>query len=131
MINSRKLEHLCVEARMKCGLLMSECEKEGIEILITCTYRDHEEQNRLFAMGRTTKGVRVTNARGGESKHNCVDLKGQPASKAFDFVPMVGGKCMWNDDETINKVGALAQKVGLRWAGAWSGKFKEKLHCEV
>jgi peptidoglycan L-alanyl-D-glutamate endopeptidase CwlK len=34
------------------------------------TLRTFAEQDRLFAQGRTTKGARVTNARGGFSYHN-------------------------------------------------------------
>ncbi len=37
---------------------------------ITCTYRSKDEQNVLFEQGRSVKGSKVTNAKGGESPHN-------------------------------------------------------------
>lgn len=37
---------------------------------ITCTYRSKDEQNELYAIGRTKSGKKVTNAQAGESPHN-------------------------------------------------------------
>lgn len=37
---------------------------------LTCTYRSNDEQNVLYAQGRTSRGAKVTNAQGGESPHN-------------------------------------------------------------
>lgn len=37
---------------------------------LTCTYRSNEEQTALYAIGRTAKGKRVTNAQAGQSAHN-------------------------------------------------------------
>jgi peptidoglycan LD-endopeptidase CwlK len=39
-------------------------------IRVTSGFRSFEEQDRLYAQGRTTAGQIVTNARGGESMHN-------------------------------------------------------------
>src|SRR5574343_1544593 len=46
---------------------------------LTCVYRSNEEQDALYAQGRTTKGKIVTNAKAGQSKHNF------KPSKAFDI----------------------------------------------
>lgn len=46
---------------------------------ITCTYRSNDEQNALYAQGRTTKGAKVTNAVAGSSPHN------YKPSAAFDI----------------------------------------------
>lgn len=45
-------------------------EKEGIEIRVIMGLRTWEEQDALYAKGRTTEGPRVTNAHGGQSWHN-------------------------------------------------------------
>jgi peptidoglycan L-alanyl-D-glutamate endopeptidase CwlK len=81
-----------------------------------------ESQKALYAQGRTTKGNIVTNAKAGQSFHNY--------RVAFDFVPIVGGKCVWNDAGLFSKCGRIAQSLGLEWAGAWAGKFKETAHCQ-
>ncbi len=84
-------------------------QREGIEFIVTCTYRSNKEQNTLYAQGRTTPGKIVTNARGGQSEHNFT-VNGVPASKAIDIVPMFLGKCDW--DETSERW----QKIGEVWA---------------
>lgn len=37
---------------------------------LTCTRRTNEEQEQLYALGRTIPGKKVTNARAGQSPHN-------------------------------------------------------------
>lgn len=122
MINSRKLEDLHPKVKTLCEQFIHSCDAIGIDVLITSTYRDMESQTALYAQGRTTKGNIVTNAKAGQSMHNY--------RVAFDFVPIVGGKCVWNDAGLFAKCGRIAESLGLEWAGAWSGKFKETAHCQ-
>lgn len=122
MINSRKIEDLHPKVKLLCEQFINGCDAAGIDVLITSTYRDMESQGALYAQGRTTKGNIVTNAKAGQSFHNY--------RVAFDFVPIVGGKCVWNDAGLFAKCGRIAQSLGLEWAGAWSGKFKETAHCQ-
>ena len=121
MINSRKVEDLHPKVAELCRKFINACDKEGINVLITSTYRDHESQDALFAQGRTTPGRKVTNARAGSSWHNwrC----------AFDFVPIVNGKAMWEDHRTFMRCGEIAESVGLEWAGRWKS-FAEMAHCQ-
>lgn len=121
MINSRKLEDLHPKVKTLCERFIASCDKQGIDILITSTYRDGESQNALYAQGRTTPGKIVTNARAGQSYHNW--------RVAFDFVPLVNGKAQWNDVALFTKCGEIAESVGLEWAGRWK-KFKEMPHCQ-
>lgn len=121
MINSRKVEDLHPKVADLCRKFINACYKEGINVLITSTYRDHESQDALYAQGRTTPGRKVTNARAGSSWHNwrC----------AFDFVPIVNGKAMWEDHRTFIRCGEIAESVGLEWAGRWKS-MKELAHCQ-
>ncbi|NDB70468.1 MAG: peptidase M15, partial [Methylocystaceae bacterium] len=84
MINSRKIEDLHPYVAKLCRAFVAACKKEGIDILITSTWRDNEAQNALYAQGRTKPGKKVTNAKAGSSFHNY--------KLAFDFVPIVNGK---------------------------------------
>jgi peptidoglycan L-alanyl-D-glutamate endopeptidase CwlK len=104
-----------------CSEFINRCKAEGIDVIITSTYRDAESQNKLYAQGRTEPGKKVTNAKAGQSFHNW--------RVAFDFVPIVGGKAIWNDDALWAKCGEIAEGVGLEWAGRWT-KFKETAHCQ-
>lgn len=121
MINSRSVKDLLPVVATKADAFVAACRAAGIDVLITSTYRDHESQNALYAQGRTTPGKRVTNAKGGQSWHN--------HKCAFDFVPIVHGKAMWDDARTFKRCGAIAESLGLEWAGRWTG-FPELAHCQ-
>lgn len=103
----------------------------GIDYILTCTYRSDDEQDKLYAQGRTTPGGIVTNARAGESKHNTVDRDGKPASQAFDIVIMKNGKPDWNvKNPDWKKAGMIGKSCGLEWAGDWKS-FKEFPHFQL
>jgi peptidoglycan L-alanyl-D-glutamate endopeptidase CwlK len=122
MINSRSLDDLNPKVKTLCEQFIASCDAVGIDVIITSTYRDLESQAALYAQGRTTKGNIVTNAKAGQSFHNY--------RVAFDFVPVVGGKCIWNDIGLFTKCGRIGESLGLEWAGSWAGKFKEYAHCQ-
>ena len=122
MINSRKIEDLLPPVRERVERLIAACKAEGIDILITSTYRDNESQDALYAQGRTKPGVKVTNARAGQSYHNyrC----------AVDVVPMKNGKPIWNAKDPVwQDIGRLGKAAGLEWAGDWV-RFKEFPHFQ-
>lgn len=121
MINSRKIEDLHPHVAELCRRFVEECDKAGVDVIITSTYRDHESQDALYAQGRTKAGPKVTNAKGGQSFHNW--------RVAFDFVPIVNGKADWNNIMAFRKCGLIAESLGLEWAGRWV-KFKELAHCQ-
>ncbi len=103
----------------------------GLDFVLTCTYRSSIEQNRLYAQGRTRAGKKVTNARGGQSKHNAVNIAGLPASRAFDVMLMVNGKPDFAGGNIgWAKLGAIGQKLGLVWGGAWK-KFRDLPHFQM
>ena len=122
MINSRSLSDLNPKVAAMCSEFINQCKAQGIDVIVTSTYRDMESQNALYAQGRTTDGKIVTNAKGGQSFHNW--------KVAFDFCPIVNGKAAWSDTALFQKCGAIGEGVGLEWAGRWAGKFKEMAHFQ-
>ena len=121
MINSRKTEDLNPKVADLCRQFIAKCGAQGIDVIITSTYRDAESQNALYAQGRITPGKKVTNAKAGQSYHNF--------KVAFDFCPIVAGKAQWNDTATFTKCGEIAESLGLEWAGRWKS-FKELAHVQ-
>lgn len=96
----------------KARQLIERAYKEGINVIITQGLRTIEEQNKLYAQGRTEPGRIVTNAKGGCSYHNY--------GLAFDFAIMKDdGSVSWNVDEKWKRVGALGKSLGLEWGGDW------------
>lgn len=109
-----------------------ECKKEGIDILVTCTYRSPEEQDALYAQGRTKPGNKVTQLQGGQSKHNN-RIGHTPASLAFDVVPLRHGRAVWGtegeDGELWQRLGLVGESVGLTWGGRW--KMRDMPHFQI
>lgn len=86
----------------------------GASVFLTQTYRPCDEQNLDYAQGRTLPGHIITNARGGQSAHNCSE-NGVANSKAFDFcVKKADGSCDWNpQDELWQRAIAIGKSLGL------------------
>ena len=105
----------------KLGLLLKQCAKKGIYLIITEGFRSKEYQDKLYAKGRTKPGNIVTNAKGSDysSQHQW--------GIAFDIALKydVDGDGRITDD-TYNNKGikdvakiAKSKKVGLAWGGDW------------
>ena len=93
----------------------------GIDFVITSVYRSIDEQNAIYAQGRTIPGNIVTNAKGGPSFHNW--------KVALDVVPVIAGKAIWNDNALWSKLGQIGTSVGLEWGGSWVN-FKDLPHFQ-
>ena len=122
MIASRSLDDLLPAVKKLAEAHIAACKECGVDLLIYCTYRDNEEQDRLYRQGRETPGAIVTRARGGESMHNY--------RVAYDCVALIGGKPQWGDSVLARKVGMLGESVGLDWSGRWAGALKETAHFQ-
>lgn len=126
-MGSRSLADLQPEVAQAARAWLAECDRAGLDILVYCTLRSIEEQERLYARGRTEPGKIVTNARGGESWHNF--------GRALDFVPLRAGKPVWGtsgDDWALwERAGLLAEKHGFEWSGRWRGSLREVGHIQM
>jgi peptidoglycan L-alanyl-D-glutamate endopeptidase CwlK len=121
MINSRAIAELLPRVQTKAINFIAACRKAGIELIVTSTYRDAQSQDALYAQGRTTPGKIVTNVAGGDSMHQ--------HRVAFDVVPIVNGKCCWDDRALWSQVGKIGQQCGLEWGGAWKS-FVDRPHFQ-
>jgi peptidoglycan L-alanyl-D-glutamate endopeptidase CwlK len=100
----------------------------GVICRFTHTLRTIEEQNKLYAQGRTTKGQIVTNAKGGQSFHNF--------GLAIDFCLIVDGKATWERGTDFDRdrqpdfmeVVKIFEKYGWEWGGRWH--FKDYPHFQ-
>jgi len=95
----------------------SELMSKKIPVLIYCSVRTPQEQEELYAQGRTKAGRKVTNARGIPPQSLHIDQgKG---SHAIDYVPLSRtptGNLLasWDDDQTYSICQKIAQKHQLR-----------------
>jgi peptidoglycan L-alanyl-D-glutamate endopeptidase CwlK len=140
MFSSRKIDDLATPAKIKALMFLAKAKDAGIDVLVTCTVRDAETQNALYARGRTraqldaaglahvesAPGPIVTNAKSGDSYHQY--------ACAFDVVPLRDGKPVWNtsgaDGELWARLGAIGEAGGLEWAGRWHGHMREMAHFQ-
>lgn len=127
MLTSRKIDELAFPAKIRALNFLADARAAGIDLLVTCTLRDAEAQEALYAQGRSAPGRIVTHARGGDSFHQY--------GVALDVVPLRHGKPVWGtsgdgidedpaDDQTDDlelwqRVGAIGEACDLEWAGRW------------
>ena len=127
MIDSRKIEDLIPRLQDLARQHIKLCADQGIDIIITSTYRDAETQTKLYAVGRFgDKRKTVTDAKAGESWHNY--------RRAYDVVPIRNGKPVWgttgDDLKMWGYVGMYGERLGLSWAGRWNAR-KEFPHFQL
>lgn len=102
--------------------------KGRAECRFTHTLRTFEEQNELYAQGRTKPGVVVTRAKGGQSWHNY--------GMAVDIVLLVDKKAVWDIKTDYDKDGRsdwmevvdVFKRYGWEWGGDW--KFIDNPHFQ-
>jgi peptidoglycan L-alanyl-D-glutamate endopeptidase CwlK len=95
--------------------------KLGQRLKITSGLRTWDEQNKLYAKGRTNPGSIVTNARAGSSYHNY--------GLAFDCYLTDNGKITFK--KAINKeIAQIGKNLGLEWGGNWI-TFKDLPHFQL
>lgn len=111
--------------------LIAQTAKIGITILITDGFRSSEEQDALYAQGRTTDGPIVTQVRGGNSYHNY--------GLAIDFaIRTKKGEVLWDMEYDGNgnskadwmEVVGIAKKLGFSWGGDWDN-FPDYPHLQM
>jgi peptidoglycan hydrolase-like protein with peptidoglycan-binding domain len=95
----------------------------GFPIKVTDAYRSFEEQDELYAIGRTKDPDKpvVTNAKGGESYHNF--------RVAFDVV-FIDGEGGVSYEGEWDKLGRIGKLLGLEWGGDWSS-FPDRPHFQM
>ena len=108
MSRDRMLLHPEVQAALL--KLEAACAALGLRLLITDCVRTEEEQEALYAKGRTAPGSIVTNVRYPGSAHNW--------GVAADFCENVRGK-EYDDPDFFRQVGELAKEFGFTWGGDW------------
>ena len=121
--SNKKLVNVHPYVKNKAIELIKKAYAEGIYIQVTQGFRSIEEQNELYAIGRTKPGKIVTKAKGGQSIHNY--------GLAFDIVVLNNdGSLNWNtSDKRWKRVGQIGQSIGLEWGGTWK-TFKDYPHFQ-
>lgn len=118
----RGVEHLHPKLQQICETFMKQCKESGLNVKITDTLRTEEEQNTLYAQGRTAPGSIVTNVAYPNSAHNW--------GVAFDICRNEKGREYADSDGFFTKCGEIGKKLGLFWGGDFKS-FTDKPHFEL
>ena len=104
--------------------LVSACRGQGLIIGIGESFRTKEEQDVLYAKGRTAPGNIVTNAKGSSySSHH-------QWGTAFDIYRNDGKGVYTDGDGFFEKVGKIGKSIGLEWGGDWKSPV-DKPHFQL
>ena len=125
-ISEQRLSLVMPELADKIHQLAEQLEAENIVIRVTQGLRTVEEQDALYAQGRTLPGSVVTNCRGGSSYHNfglacdCV-----PSLPGYTYIPD------WNDQHpTWKRMEELGASLGLTVGANWR-TFPDAPHFQI
>ena len=109
-------------AQSKARQWLRKCLDAGINVRIICGNRTYQEQDALYAQGRTAAGPKVTNAPAGYSWHNF--------GVAWDFVVFdANGEPLW-ESPLMEKCGRIAESLDLDWGGSWTS-FQDTPHIQL
>ncbi|MEW5846170.1 MAG: M15 family metallopeptidase [Bacteroidota bacterium] len=126
-----RIKKLHPKLRQEVEQIYRELLKQRIPVRITDTLRTFQEQEALYAIGRTKPGNIVTKAKPGQSYHNY--------GLALDFCLLTndGHQASWNRTADFNRnqradwdeVVSLFKHYGWEWGGDWAS-FKDYPHLQ-
>ncbi len=110
-----------VHPRLKVAVegILAKMMELGFPMIVTDTLRTLEEQQALYAQGRTKPGKIVTRADGVKNKSNH-QAKDDGFAHAVDMCFLVGSKPSWDPKLPWSKYGEVAKSFGLAWGGDWT-----------
>lgn len=130
-ISIKRIALLHPKLRSEAADILIECEKANVGIRITSSFRTPEEQDGLYALGRTVKGKSiVTNAKAWQSYHQyglAVDicLYHKDGSISYSNIEDLDNDKIADWDEVTK----IFKAKGWEWAGDWK-TFKERPHYQ-
>lgn len=115
-VQCRDISELAPNAQKACRLFLEHCERRGLNVFITETYRSQKRQNYLYSLGRTRAGNKVTWTK--NSRHT--------TRRAWDIA--CRGGILYNT-AVLSQCGEVAAELGITWGGTW--KTPDTPHFEI
>lgn len=115
-----------VDAFTKIRLALAEL---GFSIVVTDGVRTLEQQQALYAKGRTAPGSIVTYADGVLTKSNH-QVKADGFGYAIDCAFLLDGRPSWSSSHPWRLYGEAAKALGLVWGGDWTRPM-DRPHIEL
>jgi len=125
-VSNERISQLDQKMQPLANLALNMMYGQGQPVRVVQGLRTFEEQDALYAIGRTTQLDRspVTNARAGESAHNF--------GKAIDVYPLEEGRVVIppSSDQRWQTISNVGKNVGLKWGGDFK-RLKDYPHLEM
>ena len=116
----RDISALTKTAQTAFRMFKERCQENGLDFIVTETYRSQERQNYLYEQGRTRPGKVVTWTR--NSRHT--------SRRAWDIVKRLpNGNIDYSDKAFYQKCGKIAKELNITWGGTW--KQADTPHFEI
>jgi peptidoglycan L-alanyl-D-glutamate endopeptidase CwlK len=115
-----------VDPRLAAGIakVLTALDVLGHPMMVTTGFRTTETQQKLYALGRTMPGHKVTNANGVTTRSRHQD------GYAVDCAFVVSGQPSWADALPWDLYGACVEAVGLVWGGRFA-TLHDRPHAEL
>ena len=135
---SARIADLEPATRQLCDAFIHQCHLLGIEVAICQTLRTRDEQELLYAKGRTRPGEPCHHRDGARPVGSCsvhplgatvtqVHYGWHNAGRAFDFLFVnPGGGRSW--EGSWEAAGAVGEVLGMVWGGRW--RVPDRPHLE-
>lgn len=114
------LDQLNEKTREAALLFLEIAKDEGLEVLITETYRSQERQEYLYTLGRTAEGNVVTWTKNSEHTKR----------SAFDIAKNVRGE-EYSDREFFRKAAEIGKRIGLEPGYYWTDGRQDMPHFQM
>lgn len=119
-VANRDISELTRNAQTAFYMFKERCKENGLDFIVTETYRSQERQNYLYEQGRTRQGNIVTWTK--HSRHT--------SRRAWDIVKRKqNGDIDYSDKEFYRKCGKIAAEINIMWGGTW--KQADTPHFEI
>ena len=114
------LDQLNEKTRKAALLFLQIAEDEGLEVVITETYRSQERQEYLYTLGRTAEGNVVTWTKNSEHTKR----------SAFDIAKNVIGE-EYSDRDFFRKAAEIGKRIGLEAGYYWGDGRQDMPHFQM
>lgn len=114
------LDQLNAKTREAALLFLQIAEDEGLEVVITETYRSQERQEYLYTLGRTAEGNVVTWTKNSEHTKR----------SAFDIAKNVIGE-EYSDRDFFRKAAEIGKRIGLEAGYYWGDGRQDMPHFQM
>lgn len=114
------LDQLNEKTREAALLFLEIAEDEGLEVVITETYRSQERQEYLYTLGRTAEGNVVTWTKNSEHTKR----------SAFDIAKNVIGE-EYSDRDFFRKAAEIGKRIGLEAGYYWGDGRQDMPHFQM